>query len=169
MRWTLVLRPARRRQMGDNARCGGLHLIRPGVLASAGPPSPQGEGRTLFITAAEGITPLISSSRISLSLASAQARKLARSIAPPLPTKTALLGFRGGPICPPRPPLAHRRVSRFPSAFAAENRDTSSKSARCIRHRRRFADFPRGGRLVAAARLLRTLPVPRPPQGSASP
>jgi|GEM_PF-5450540 len=44
------------------------------------------------------------------------------------------------------PPLAHRRVSRFPSAFASENRDTSSKSARFIRHWRRFADFPSRGR-----------------------
>gem|GEM_PF-4084005 len=37
----------------------GLHLIRPGVLASAGPPSPQGEGRMPYITAAEDHTPLI--------------------------------------------------------------------------------------------------------------
>ena len=36
----------------------------------------------------------------------------------------------------------HRRVSRFPAPLGRENRDTSSKSPRFLRHRRRFGDYP---------------------------
>ena len=35
----------------------------------------------------------------------------------------------------------HRRVSRFPATLWRENRDTSSKPPRFIRHRRRFGGF----------------------------
>jgi hypothetical protein len=35
----------------------------------------------------------------------------------------------------------HRRVNRFPATLWRENRDTSSKPPRFIRHRRRFGGF----------------------------
>jgi hypothetical protein len=35
----------------------------------------------------------------------------------------------------------HRRVTRFPATLWRENRDTSSKPPRFIRHRRRFDGF----------------------------
>ena len=37
----------------------------------------------------------------------------------------------------------HRRVNRFPATLWRENRDTSSKPPRFIRHRRRFGGFQR--------------------------
>ena len=173
MRWTLVLRPARRRKKGSNARCGGLHLIRrslrsrhlphgggrqspaggTGATSSASAlqasaPSPQGEGKALCIGAEMPSTPLISSSRISLSLASAQARKLARSIAPPLPTRTASLGSeKSRSHCASRTPSADGRFVRvvFSTAHVAGKNNRILLRPRAQNQRGRDpSELPRG-------------------------
>ena len=54
--------------------------------------------------------------------------------------------------------LAHRRANRLTATVAAANRGTSSKSPRCIRHWRCFADFPARGR--GRAPSLRTIGTP---------
>ena len=57
-----------------------------------------------------------------------------------------LLFYRGdvppaGNFLPIAAESFHRRVSRFPATLWRENRDTSSKPPRFIRHRRRFGGF----------------------------
>ena len=54
------------------------------------------------------------------------------------------LGASGGPLFPAAGKVGkstHRRVSRFPATLWRENRDTSPKPPRFIRHRRRFGGF----------------------------
>jgi len=59
----------------------------------------------------------------SASLASPQAAKLTRCAVPPLPTKTASLGFRGGPSAAAEPPEAKGRKRGRRSAVRQEEMD----------------------------------------------